>query len=107
MSWLAASDIGIMASRGNIFVALMILILAVVHNRVWLFALFFAAVARAAKAIWNYDEQRRLAWVFNPARLLVVGTILAVMDLATFVGWGRAVWHQRKSKWALQAKAQL
>jgi glycosyltransferase involved in cell wall biosynthesis len=87
------------------FLALMIVILAVVHNRVWLFALVFAAVARAAKAIWNYDEQKRLAWVFNPARLLLVGTILAAIDLATFVGWGRAVWHERKNKWALRQKS--
>jgi glycosyltransferase involved in cell wall biosynthesis len=85
-------------------VALMIVVLAVLHNRVWLLALAFAALARAAKAIWNYDEQCRFAWVFNPARLLVVGTILAAIDVATFVGWGRAVWHQRKSKWALRPR---
>jgi glycosyltransferase involved in cell wall biosynthesis len=84
--------------------ALMIVILAVVHSRVWLFALAFAAVARAAKSIWNYDEQRRLAWVFNPARLFLVGAILAVVDLATFAGWGRAVWHKKKSMWALRQK---
>ena len=86
------------------FLALMIVILAVVHSRVWLFALVFAAVARAAKSIWNYDEQRRRAWVFNPARLFLVGAILAVVDLATFAGWGRAVWHKRKSVWALRQK---
>jgi hypothetical protein len=86
------------------FLALMIVILAAVHSRVWLFALVFAAVARAAKSIWNYDEQRRLAWVFNPARLFLVGVILEVVDLATFAGWGRAVWHKRKSMWALRQK---
>ena len=86
------------------FLALMIVVLAVVHSRVWLFALAFAAIARAAKSIWNYDEQRRLAWVFNPARLFLVGAILAVVDLATFAGWGRAVWHKRKSMWALRQK---
>ena len=74
--------------------ALVIVILAAVHNRVWLFVLGFAAIARVARSIWNYDEQRRLAWLCNPARLLLVGSILAVIDLATFVGWGRAVWHK-------------
>jgi glycosyltransferase involved in cell wall biosynthesis len=87
------------------FVALIIVILAIVHNRVWLFALAFAAIARAAKAIWNYDEARRLGWVFNPARLLVVGTILAAIDLATFVGWGRAIWHKSKEQVGSAAKA--
>ena len=87
------------------FVALIIVILAMVHNRVWLFALAFAAVARAAKAIWNYDEAQRLSWVFNPVRLLVVGTILAAIDLATFVGWGRAVWHKSKEQVGSAAKA--
>jgi hypothetical protein len=53
---------------------------------VWLCALVFAAFARAAKSIWNYDKRRRLAWMFNPARLLLVGAILAVVDLATLVG---------------------
>jgi len=86
------------------FLALMIVVLAVVHSRVWLFALAFAAIARAVKSIWNYDEQRRLAWVFNPVRVFLVGAILAVVDLATFAGWGRAVWHKRKSMWALQQK---
>jgi hypothetical protein len=42
--------------------------------------------------------------VFNPARLFLVGVILAVVDLATFAGWGRAVWHKRKSMWALRQK---
>lgn len=84
--------------------ALVIVILAAVHNRVWLFVLGFAAIARVARSIWNYDEQRRLAWLCNPARLLLVGTILAVVDLATFVGWGRAVWYKTKNTWALRQK---
>jgi glycosyltransferase involved in cell wall biosynthesis len=86
-------------------IALMILILAIVHSRFWLFGLVFAAVARAAKSIWNYDEQRRLTWIFNPKRLVLVAVILAAVDLATFVGWGRAVWHQGQV--SSQAKAQL
>jgi len=84
--------------------ALVIVILAAVHNRVWLFVLGFAAIARVARSICNYDEQRRLAWLCNPARLLLVGTILAVVDLATFVGWGRAVWYKTKNTWALRQK---
>ena len=56
-----------------------------------------AAVARAAKAIWKYEENCRIAWLFNPARLMLVGTILAVIDLATFVGWGRALWDKTKN----------
>jgi glycosyltransferase involved in cell wall biosynthesis len=84
--------------------ALVIVILAAVHNRVWLFVLGFAAIARVARSIWNYDEQQRLVWLCNPARLLLVGTILAVVDLATFVGWGRAVWYKTKNTWALWQK---
>jgi glycosyltransferase involved in cell wall biosynthesis len=86
------------------FLALVIAILGAVHNRIWLLALALFAIARVAKAIWNYDEQRRLIRLFNPGRLLLVGTILAVIDLATFVGWVRAVWHKRKNTWALQQR---
>ncbi len=83
-------------------VAMMIVILATVHSPVWLLALLIAVVARAAKSIWKYDEPRRLAWLFNPARLLLVGAILAVIDLATFVGWGHAIVHQRRADRALR-----
>ncbi len=79
------------------FLALVIVILAAAHSRLWLFVLGFAAVSRAAKAIWNYDEPRRVAWLWNPARLVLVGTILAAIDIATFVGWGRAVWHKKNT----------
>jgi glycosyltransferase involved in cell wall biosynthesis len=78
-------------------VALVILILAAVHKPAWLFVLAVIAIARVAKSIWNYDEQQRLARLCNPARLLLVATILAVVDLATFVGWGRALWHKAKN----------
>jgi glycosyltransferase involved in cell wall biosynthesis len=84
--------------------ALVIVILALAQNRVWLFLLGFAAIARVGKSIWYYAEQRRLAWLFNPVRLLVVGTILVVVDLATFVGWGRGVWYKTKSAWVLWQK---
>jgi len=77
--------------------ALVIVILAIVHSRVWLFVLGFAGIARIARSIWNYDKQQRLAWLCNPARFFLVGTILAVVDLATFVGWGRAVWYKMKN----------
>jgi glycosyltransferase involved in cell wall biosynthesis len=86
------------------FLVLVILILAAVHNRVWLLVLGFTAVARIAKSIWKYDEQRRLAWLCNPARLLMVGLILAAIDLATFVGWGHAVLYKTKTRWALRQR---
>lgn len=79
------------------FLALLIVILAAAHSRVWLFVLLLAAVARAAKSIWKYDEHCRIAWLLNPARLMLVGTIVAVVDVATFVGWGRALWHETKN----------
>jgi len=84
--------------------ALVIVILAAVHNRAWLLVLGVAAIARVARSIWNYDDQQRLAWLLNPARLLLVGTILAVVDLATFVGWGRALWYKTKNTWVLWQK---
>jgi glycosyltransferase involved in cell wall biosynthesis len=85
--------------------ALVIVILAAVHNRLWLFVLGFAAIARVAWSIWNYDEEQRLAWLCNPARLILVGTILAVVDLATFGGWGRALWYKAKNTWVLWQKS--
>ena len=86
------------------FLVLLIMILAAVYNRAWLLALGFAAITRVAKSIWKYDEQQRLAWLCNPVRLLLVGTILAVVDVATFVGWGRALWYKTKNMWVLSQK---
>jgi len=83
-------------------VALVIVILAAVYGHIWLLVFFVAVFARAAKSIWNYDEKRRIAWLLNPVRLLLVSTILAVVDLATFVGWGRAIWHKRTTMRALR-----
>jgi glycosyltransferase involved in cell wall biosynthesis len=86
------------------FVALLIVILAAVHNRAWLLLLGFAAIARVARSIWNYDEQQRIAWLFSPLRLILVGTILAVVDAATFVGWGHALWYKAKNMWVLSQR---
>jgi glycosyltransferase involved in cell wall biosynthesis len=76
---------------------LMIVTLAVVQNKLWLSALPLAAVARTVKAIWKYDETRRIAWLFNPFRVISVGMILVAIDLATFVGWGQALWHKLRN----------
>jgi glycosyltransferase involved in cell wall biosynthesis len=88
----------------NYFLALLIVILSAAHNRAWLLLLGFAAIARVAKSIWNYDEQQRLASLCNPLRFLLVGTILAVVDVATFVGWGHALLYKVKNMWILPQK---
>ena len=85
-------------------VALLIVILSALHNRAWLLLLAFAAIARVARSIWNYDVQQRLLWLCNPLRLLLVGTILAVVDVATFAGWGHALWYKAKNMWVLSQK---
>jgi len=61
-----------------------------VHSRWWLVVPAAGAIARVAKSIWERREGRGLAWTLNPFQFAGVGTILAAIDLATFVGWAQA-----------------
>ena len=78
-------------------IVLLLVLVAVMHSKFWILALPPAALARAAKAIWTYEEKRRVAWLLNPARMMLVATILGVIDFATFVGWGQGIWHRTKN----------
>jgi glycosyltransferase involved in cell wall biosynthesis len=72
-------------------VAVAILALAALQSRWWLAALVLAIVLRIGKTIWRHRHGRRLLWLFNPARFVLVGVILATIDLATFIGWAQAL----------------
>ncbi|MGA9131533.1 MAG: glycosyltransferase, partial [Candidatus Sulfotelmatobacter sp.] len=65
--------------------AVAILALAALQSRWWLAALVVAIVLRIGKTIWRHRHGRRLLWLFNPARFVLVGVILATIDLATSI----------------------
>jgi glycosyltransferase involved in cell wall biosynthesis len=65
--------------------------LGIVHSFWWLIVPALIFLARVAKNIWVRREDRGLFWLLNPAQFLVVAAVLATIDLATFVGWVRAL----------------
>lgn len=69
--------------------------LGLVHSLWWLVIPLLGALTRAAKSIWVRREGRRLRWLLNPVQFMGVGVTLATIDLATFVGWGQALWQRR------------
>lgn len=61
------------------------------HSLWWLIVPALIFLARVAKNIWVRREERGVFWLFNPAQLVVVAVALAAIDLATFIGWVRAL----------------
>ena len=66
------------------------LALAAVHTPWWLAIPAAGAAARVGKSIWERREGRTLRWALNPFQFVGVGVVLAVIDVATFVGWAQA-----------------
>ena len=61
------------------------------HSAWWLVLPALGLAARAAKSVWRHREGRGLGWAFNPLQLACVVLVLLTIDLATFVGWARAL----------------
>jgi glycosyltransferase involved in cell wall biosynthesis len=71
--------------------AALIVLAALVAGPPWLILLPLGLLARALKSIWQRREGRRFWWTLEPRRLVGVMALLLVIDLATFVGWVRAL----------------
>lgn len=76
--------------------AIAFVLLAVLHSPWWLtgFGLWFGA--RIIRNIWRRREKRSLLWALNPLQFVTVGVIILTIDLATFVGWARALRMKHK-----------
>jgi cellulose synthase/poly-beta-1,6-N-acetylglucosamine synthase-like glycosyltransferase len=70
---------------------LLLAMLLAALNPALLLTLPFLALARPIKSIWQRREGRSIWWVLNPARVMLVAVILLTIDVATVVGWGRAI----------------
>lgn len=68
------------------------LLMAVVQHVAWLLVPFGWMIARVTRSIWKRRESNHVGWVFNPLRLTGVAIVLACIDLATFLGWAKALW---------------
>jgi len=68
-----------------------VLLLAFFHHAWWLSLLFLGILTRVARSIWRHRKEISIIGAFNPKRFLCVAAIILTIDLATFVGWGRAV----------------
>lgn len=67
------------------------------HSYWWLLIPLLIFLARVAKNIWIRRENRGLLWLLNPAQFLMVAFIQAAVELATFVGWGQALWQGQRN----------
>lgn len=65
------------------------------HSYWWLAIPLLIFLARVAKNIFIRRENRSLLWLLNPAQFVTVAFIQAVIELATFIGWGQAIWQKR------------
>lgn len=71
--------------------ALPFVALAALHSAWWLAVPLLGLAARALKSVWRHREGRGVFWALNPARLACVALLILTIDLATFVGWARAL----------------
>lgn len=74
--------------------ALIFLVLALAHSRWWLCVIALGLAARVAKSIRGRREGHGLRWLFNPIQFLGVAVIILTVDMATIVGWGKALWQR-------------
>jgi glycosyltransferase involved in cell wall biosynthesis len=65
------------------------------HSYWWLAIPLLIFLARVAKNIFIRRENRSLLRLLNPAQFVTVAFIQAVIELATFIGWGQAIWQKR------------
>ena len=78
--------------------ALPFLLLAAFENSTWMIVPLAAALLRSAKSIWVRREGRGICWVLNPARLLGVLAVIALIDTATYLGWIEAILLTRRGQ---------
>ena len=71
--------------------AIAFVLLAVLHSPWWLTGFGVWLGARIIRSIWRRREKRSLWWALNPLQFVTVGVIILTIDLATFVGWARAL----------------
>lgn len=62
------------------------------HSYWWLTVPLLIFLARVAKNIFVRRESRGWLWLLDPVQFVMVAFIQAVIELATFIGWGQALW---------------
>jgi glycosyltransferase involved in cell wall biosynthesis len=72
-------------------IALVLLLLSIFHSRWWLFPLASLGAIRVFRSIWRRRDGRDILWLLNPVQFAGVAFVQAVVDVATFVGWGKAL----------------
>ena len=72
------------------------IVLSLTHSRWWLLVILAWTVIRTAKRIIAHRGEFGLAPIFNPLVFLEVTLLIFMIDTATFVGWGQAVWQKNE-----------
>jgi glycosyltransferase involved in cell wall biosynthesis len=66
------------------------------RRRRWALVPAAGMVLRSAMTVARRREGRGMGWALNPARVAGVGAVLALIDVATFVGWVEAARERRR-----------
>ncbi len=72
------------------------IILIVVHSWWWMIAIVLWIFARSARRILVHRYEFGIAPLFNPLTFTGVALMILLIDIATFVGWGRAILTAKK-----------
>lgn len=67
------------------------LVLGLAHSVWWFSVPVLIFLARVAKNIWVRREDRGILWLLNPPQFFATAVVMAAIDLATFIGWVRAL----------------
>ncbi len=67
------------------------LVLSVLHSWLWSVPVFLWLFFRTGKNIYIRKEDFGIGWLINPFRFISVGITILIIDLATFIGWAKAL----------------
>ena len=83
-------------------IAIPFLLLGIFHNAWWFCIPIAGFLLRVARSIWRHKEDRSVAWLLNPLQFAGVATVILAIDLATFIGWVKAL----QERWAMASEGE-
>lgn len=78
--------------------ALPFFVLSIWKSWWWLLVPLAGLSLRVLKRIWNWQDHGRVMFTLNPLRFFYVAVITLSVDLATFVGWFKALANRQEAR---------
>lgn len=73
------------------------ILLAIMHSWEWIIVLPMWLSIRTAKSIWQrYKDFSKKIYLFDPLQFLTVSSLILLIDLAMFIGWGQSLLSANK-----------